>query len=250
MLNHIIRFSLQNRMVILILALLTLAAGIWQAVTLPIDVLPDLNRPRVTVMTEAPGLAPEEVEMLVTTPLENALSGVTGATAIRSSSVVGLSTIIVEFDWNVGTTESRQAVFERIQRASDILPAGIAPQMTPVASVMGQIMALTVRDASGKISPLDLRTVSDWVIRKRLLAVDGVSEVYVTGGERKTYQVCVRPDDLLRYDIAIEEVETAIREGNENVSGGYLTRQGPKRYLVRSLGRMRSADDIKNLVVK
>ncbi|MDO5565333.1 MAG: efflux RND transporter permease subunit [Planctomycetia bacterium] len=250
MLNSIIRFSLHNRLIILILAVLTLGWGIWQAVSLPIDVLPDLNRPRVTVMTEAPGLAPEEVEMLVTMPLENALFGVTGATAIRSSSVVGLSTIVVEFDWNVGTTQSRQAVFERIQRSSDILPSGITPQMTPVASVMGQIMAITVRDESGKTSPLELRTVSDWIVRKRLLAIDGVSEVYVTGGERKTYQVRVRPDDLLRYGIVIEDIEKAIQDGNENVSGGYLTKQGPKRYLVRSIGRMKSADDIRNLVVK
>ncbi|MDO5580519.1 MAG: efflux RND transporter permease subunit [Planctomycetia bacterium] len=250
MLNNIIRFSLHNRLIILVLAILTLCWGTWQAVSLPIDVLPDLNRPRVTVMTEAPGLAPEEVEMLVTMPLENALSGVTGATSMRSSSVAGLSTIIVEFDWNIETTESRQAVFERIQRSADILPKGITPQMTPVASVMGQIMAITVRDLSGKISPLDLRTVSDWVVRKRLLAIDGVSEVYVTGGLRKTYQVCVRPDDLLRYDIGIEEIEKAIQNGNENVSGGYLTKQGPKRYLVRSIGRMKSVQDIRNLVVK
>lgn len=250
MLNSIIRFSLHNRLIILVLAILILGWGIWQAVSLPIDVLPDLNRPRVTVMTEAPGLAPEEVEMLVTVPLENALSGVTGSTAIRSSSVVGLSTIIVEFDWNIGITESRQAVFERIQRSADILPAGITPQMTPVASVMGQIMAITVRDQYGKISPLELRTVSDWVVRKRLLALDGVSEVYVAGGERKTYQVRVRPDDLLRYDIVIEDVEKAIQDGNENVSGGYLTKQGPKRYLVRSIGRLKSTEDIRKLVVK
>lgn len=250
MLNHIIRFSLHNRLIILIAALAAMGWGIWQALTLPIDVLPDLNRPRVTVMTEAAGLAPEEVEMLVTIPLENVLSGVTGSTAIRSSSVVGLSTVVIEFDWNAGEDSSRQAVLERLQQITGQLPEGIVPQITPVASVMGQIMAITVRDTSGKISPMDLRTAADWTIRKRLLAIDGVSEVYVTGGERKTWQVCVRPDDMLRYGVTLEEVENAIRNGNENVSGGYLVKQGPKRLLVRTLGRLHSMDEVGTLVVK
>lgn len=250
MLNWIIDFSLRNRFVILALAVLLSVWGTYRAATLPIDVLPDLNRPRVTVMTESPGLAPEEVESLVTLPLENALSGVTGAVALRSSSVVGLSTVIVEFDWNADSNASRQAVFERLQSVDGALPEGFIPRLAPVASVMGQIMAVAVRDSSGKTSPRELRTLADWTIRRRLLALSGVSEVYTTGGERKIYQVRVRPDDLIRCGVRIENIESAIARGNGNVSGGYLTERGPEQYLVRSVGRIESADDLAKLVVR
>lgn len=250
MLNRIIHFSLSNRLLIIITALLLVITGFYKATQLPIDVLPDLNRPRVTIMTECPSLAPEEVETLVTIPLETALIGTSGVEALRSSSLVGLSTIVVEFDWNSDLYLARQIVFERLQKAVDELPDGIVPEMTPVTSVMGQILTLAVYSESGKTSPMDLRSIADWDIRRKILSQKGVSEVFSMGGERRQYQIQLRPDDLLRFGISVNEVEEAIRKSNRNVTGGFLTQQGPKQYLVRSLGRIKNIEDLSSLVVK
>ena len=249
MLDRIIRFSLGNRFLIVVGALLLVAAGFYRAANAPIDVLPDLNRPRVTIMTECPGMAPEEVETLVTLPLETALVGATGIEALRSSSVVGLSTVVAEFDWSSDLYLARQIVFERTQRVADELPEGVFPQMTPVASVMGQVLTLAIYAEDGKTSPMDLRTLADWDVRRKILAQKGVSEVYSMGGERRQYQVALRPDDLLRFGLTVDDVETALRKSNRNVTGGFLTQQGPKQFLVRSLGRIKSLDDLRTLVV-
>jgi len=250
MLDKIIRFSLSNRLLIVLAAVLLIGAGIWQSRRLPIDVLPDLNRPRVTVMTECPGMAPEEVESLVTIPLETALVGATGVEAIRSSSSVGLSTIIVEFAWNSDLYRSRQTVFERTSNALGELPKGLTPRMTPVSSVMGQILVLAVYAERGETSPMDLRSVADWEIRRKILSQKGVGEVFSMGGERRQYQVALRSDDLLRFGLTVEDVERALEKSNRNVTGGFLTEQGPKQFLVRSIGRIKSIDDLKTLVVK
>ena len=250
MLDRTIRFSLSNRFLIIVVALLLVVAGFYQATRLPIDVLPDLNRPRVTIMTECPGLAPEEVESLITLPLETALIGTTGVEALRSSSVVGLSTVIVEFDWNSNLYLSRQIVSERLQTITDELPDGIVPQMTPISSVMGQFLTLAVYTESGQTSPMDLRSIADWDVRRKLLSQNGVSEVFAMGGERRQYQVLLRPEDLLRFDVTVNEVEEAIAKSNRNVTGGFLTEQGPNQFLVRSLGRIKSVDDLRNLVIK
>ncbi len=249
MLNRIIRFSLGNRFLIIVGALLLVVAGFYRAAHTPIDVLPDLNRPRVTIMTECPGMAPEEVETLVTLPLETALVGTTGIEALRSSSTVGLSTIVAEFDWSSDLYLARQIVFERTQRVADELPEGVFPRMTPVASVMGQVLTLAIYAEDDKTSPMDLRTLADWDIRRKILAQKGVSEVYSMGGERRQYQVALRPDDLLRFGLTVDDVETALRRSNRNVTGGFLTQQGPKQFLVRSLGRIKSLDDLRTLVV-
>ena len=249
MLNRIIRFSLGNRFLIIVGALILVAAGLYRAVHTPIDVLPDLNRPRVTIMTECPGMAPEEVETLVTLPIETALVGATGIEALRTSSVVGLSTVVAEFDWSSDLYLARQIVFERTQRVADELPEGVFPRMTPVASVMGQVLTLAIYAEDGKTSPMDLRTLADWDIRRKILAQKGVSEVYSMGGERRQYQVALRPDDLLRFGLTVDDVETALRKSNRNVTGGFLTQQGPKQFLVRSLGRIKSLDDLRTLVV-
>lgn len=262
MLNRIILFSLRHRLVVLVLAALLIGFGTKQILTLPIDVLPDLNRPRVTIMTECPGFAPEEVETLVTTPLETVLNGATGILAIRSQTTVGLSIITVEFDWGVDVFKSRQVISERLQSARERLPEGIVPQMTPVSSVMGQVVVLALWSDKNTLKetglPLDfqpltdmeIRTLADWTIRRRLLAVGGVSEVYAMGGERKQFQVLLRTDDLRKYDVRIEDVETALNRSNQNVTGGYLSGSGTKQYLIRSVGRIRTIDDIKKLVVK
>ncbi len=250
MLDKIIRFSLGNRFLIVAVAILLVVAGTYRATRLPIDVLPDLNRPRVTVMTECPGLAAEEVETLVTLPLETALVGTTNIEALRSSSVVGLSTIVVEFDWSADLYRARQIVFERLQEGAEELPDGITPRITPVASVMGQILVLAVYSERGETSPMDLRTVADWDIRRKLMAQTGVSSVYSMGGERRQFQVLLRADDLLRYDITVDDIENALRRSNRNVTGGFLTEQGPQQFLVRSLGRIQTIDDFQTLVVK
>ncbi|MDO5307960.1 MAG: efflux RND transporter permease subunit [Planctomycetia bacterium] len=250
MLNRIIHFSLSNRAFILVFAVLLTIFGYARAVRLPIDVLPDLNRPRVTIMTECPGMAPEEVETLVTTPLETALIGVQDVESIRSASAVGLSTITLDFAWDAQPYRHRQAVSERLQSASRDLPGHVTPQMTPISSVMGQILTLAIYSEDGSTSPMTLRTIADWDVRRLLLSHQGVSEAFVMGGEKRQYQVLLRPEDLLHLDITVEEVEEALEQSNVNVTGGFLTKQGPKQYLVRSIGRIQSYDDLKTLVVK
>ncbi len=250
MLNAIIRFSLHNRLLVMAIAVFLVGYGSWQASRLPIDVFPDLNRPRVVLMTEALGMAPEEVETLITFPLETALNGATGVQAVRSSSGVGLSVIYVEFDWGTDIFNDRQVVNERLALVKDQLPAGITPQLAPISSIMGQIQILGMFSEGGKTPPMELRTIADWVVRQRLLTIPGVAQVVVMGGERKQFQVLVDSNSLTRYGITLEEVKTALRESNQNTAGGYLDKQGPQELLVRSLGRVASVAEIGNIVVK
>src|SRR5690606_5763339 len=249
MLNAVIRFSLQNRLLVIAFAVFLLGYGSWQAAQLPIDVFPDLNRPRVVVMSEAPGMAPEEVETLITFPLETALNGASGVEAVRSSSSVGLSVIYVEFDWGTDIYNDRQIVNERLALASEQLPQGIRPQLAPISSIMGQIQIIGMVSDPEQTSPMELRTLADWVVRQRLLTIPGVSQVIVMGGQRKQFQVLVNPDELLRYGVTLQDVKTALQESNQNTTGGYLKQQGPDEFLVRSLGRVQSVDDIRQIVV-
>lgn len=249
MLNAIIRFALQNRLLVIAAAVLLLGYGGWQATQLPIDVFPNLNRPRVVVMTEAHGLAPEEVETLVTFPIETVLNGATGVQDVRTSSGIGLSVVYVEFDWGTNIYNDRQIVAERMALASDILPDNVSPQLMPISSIMGQIMMIGVT-AEGETTPMQLRTLSDWVIRQRLLTIPGVSQVIVMGGDRKQFQVLVDPDLLLRFGVTLHEVKRAIQRSNQNTAGGYLDEQGPNEFLVRSLGRVNSLEEIGDIVIR
>ncbi len=336
MLNAIIRFALRQRLLVAAFSLFLIGFGGWQIYQLPIDVFPDLDRPRVVVMTEAPGMAPEEVETLITFPLETSLNGASGVLAVRTTSGVGISVIYVEFDWGTDIYKDRQIVAERLALAAERLPENITPQLAPVSSVMGQIMiigmfgvqndntrlfggdvpwqdlsdakplsggkqpsgdkllperlrnefadhkiplsdgaylkpdngagrwfvvdpdrgtwyALVPRDGAVEVhrasSPMQLRTIADWEVRRRLLTIPGVSQVFVMGGDRKQFQVLVSPKELLRYGVSLHQVKTALEQSNRNATGGYLDHREPNELLVRSLGRIQTIDDVKNVVI-
>ncbi|MFM8734974.1 MAG: efflux RND transporter permease subunit [Pirellulales bacterium] len=249
MLDAIIRNALRYRLVTIVLALVVLVYGGLTLWYLPIDVFPDLNRPRVTVMTEAPGLAPEEVETLVTFPLESVLNGATGVQAVRSASGVGLSVIQIEFAWGTDIYVDRQIVAEKIAVALDRMPKGIRPQLAPISSIMGQVMHVGMWSEGGATPPMEVRTLADWVVRQRLLTIPGVAQVVTMGGGRKQFQVLVGPELLLRYGLTLHDVEAAVQASNSNATGGYLN-QGGNELLVRSLGRIQSIRDLESVVVK
>ena len=249
MLNAVIRFSLRYRLLTISLALVAICYGGYELAHLPIDVFPDLNRPRVTIMTEAPGLAPEEVETLITFPLESVLNGATGVQAVRSSSGVGLSVIYVEFAWGTDIYVDRQIVAEKIALAADRMPKGVRPQLAPISSIMGQILQIGMWSEGGKTDPIEVRTTADWLVRQRLLTIPGVAQVVTMGGGRKQFQVLVNPDQLLKYDLTLEDVEKAVAASNSNATGGYLD-QGGNELLVRSLGRIQDVGELERVVVK
>ncbi len=249
MLNAIIRFALRQRMLVIAAALFLVGYGTWQALQAPIDVFPNLNRPRVVVMTEVPGMAPEEVETLVTFPLETALNGANGVQAVRSSSGVGISVVYVEFDWGTDIYNDRQIVNERIQLVQERMPEGVKPTLAPISSIMGQILMLGMWSEEEQTDSLEMRTIADWVVRQRLLTIPGVSQVFTMGGGRKQFQVLVDPDAMLRYGVSLHEVKAAVQNSNENATGGYLDEQGPNELLVRALGRVQSIEDLQKVVV-
>ena len=184
--NAIINFALKNRLIIICVAMAAMVIGSSIATNLPIDVLPDLTRPRVVLITECTGLSPEEVERQVTFPLETAVNGANGVIAVRSSSDIGLSVINIEFDWNSDVYIARQIVQSRISTVLDQLPEGVTPQMGPISSLLGQIMLIGMWSEDGSTDDLKLRELADWVVRQRLLTVHGISQVITMGGGKKT----------------------------------------------------------------
>lgn len=249
MLNSIIQFSLKNRLLILCLAIGVLVVGSLVAASLPIDVLPNLTRPRVVLVTECEGLAPEEVEQRVTIPLETAINGATGVIAVRSSSDIGLSVINVEFDWDVDIYTARQIVQERMTTALDRLPPDVQPHMGPISSLLGQVVLIGMWSEDGTTDPMEIRTLADWVVRQRLLTIEGVSQVITMGGGRKQYQVLVDLHKMHQYEVSLDEVERALSESNLNVTGGFMNRDS-REYLIRGLGRFQNDEEIGNAVVK
>lgn len=249
MLNAIIRSALRFRVVTIALALVLLVYGGIELFRLPIDVFPDLNRPRVSILTEAPGLAPEEVETLVTIPLEAAVNGASGVQAVRSSSGVGLSVVNVEFAWGMDPYTARQVVTERIAAVSANLPEGVHTELAPISSITGQIVLIGMHSEGAKTKPIEVRTLADWVVRQRLLTIPGIAQVITMGGDRKQFQVLVNPDEMTKYGVTLADVETAVKQSNENAGGGYLDKSG-KELLVRSLGRIKSTEDLENVVVR
>jgi CzcA family heavy metal efflux pump len=248
MLDALIRASLANRALVLACALGLAAYGGYRATRIPIDVFPDLNRPTVTVMTEAHGLAPEEVESLVTFPIESSLNGASGVVRVRSASAVGLSIVWVEFDWGADIHRARQVVGEKLQLVRSRLPADIEPALAPITSIMGEILLIGLQ-ARGETDAMELRTLADWAIRPRLLAVSGVAQVTVMGGAVRQYQVLTSPERMARHDVTLDEVVRAVERSNKATGGGFLL-GGDREAVIRIVGRAESLDDIASTVVR
>ena len=253
MFEKLIKFSLQNRLIVLLSAIMLLLVGTYITIDLPVDVFPDLTAPTVTILTEAHGMAAEEVEILVTFPIEIAVNGATDVRRVRSSSAAGFSIVWVEFDWGTDIFIARQIVNEKIQIAAASLPKGVDnPVLAPISSIMGEIMLISLsideNNNPQNLTEMDLRTLANFEIRRRLLSINGVSQVIPIGGAVKQYQILVSPEKLASYNITLNEVLKAAEESNENSSGGSYMDSGSE-YLIRGIGRAKTIDDIDNSVV-
>ena len=248
MLDKIIRFSLQNRLFILMAAVLLMVGGIYTTYHMDVDVFPDLNAPTVVVMTEATGMAAEEVEKLVTFPVESAVNGATDVRRVRSSSTTGFSVVWVEFDWGTDIYKDRQIVSEKLAEVSESLPPTCGkPTLGPQSSILGEVFIIGL--TSDKTSMQDLRTIADWTIRPRLLSLGGVAQVTVLGGDIKEYQILLSPEKMRHYGITLQEVMNAAQDMNRSSAGGVLYEYG-NEYIIRGVLSTNDADAIGRAVVK
>lgn len=249
MLDKLIRFSLRHRAAIVGLCILILVLGYRSVRTLPLEVLPDLTKPTVTVLIEAPGLAPEEVEALVTQPIESALTGVPSLNRLRSQSDIALSLVFAEFDWGTDIYQARQFVQERLQSARESLPEGTEPYLTPVASLMGEILLVGIRSTDAATEPMELRSIADWTIRRRLQSIPGIAEVLNMGGGVKQAQI--QPDlwKMQAYGVTLDELREAARKAASNTTGGFLT-SFSQEIMVRNLAMTTDLHEIAKTPVK
>lgn len=248
MLNKIITFSLSNRIVILVAMIGIMAAGTYISSEMEVDVFPDLTAPTVTVMTEAHGMATEEVEQLVSFPIESALNGAPNMRRIRSSSGMGVSFVWAEFEWGTDIYKARQIVAEKLATIEGQLPSGVeSPVLAPISSIMGEIMMIGL--SSDTLSAMELRSLADWTIRPQLLAVDGVAQVIIIGGEFKQYQVLASPEKMKYFDVSLQELEEAVAASTTNASGGFLNQYGTQ-YIIKGEGRTTDLTDIGLTLIK
>lgn len=250
MLKRLIRFSIDRAALVLVLACLVLAAAAYRLPDTPVDVFPELNAPTVVVVTEAPGLAADEVEQYATFIVETAMNGIPGVRRVRTSSAIGLSIAYVEFDWGADIFRARQLVAERLDAVRDELPPDAHATMTPITSITGEIMLLAVSSPLGEVPPLELRAYAEYDLRNSLLAIPGVAQVSVIGGELPEYQVLVRQETLRLYDLAIDDVIAAAGESHSTLSAGYLADVDSLELPIRQSGRVRSVEDIAGTVIK
>ena len=248
MLNKIIQFSLNNRLTILIMSIVMMIAGTFVLFRTEVDIFPDLNAPTVVVMTEAPGFAPEEVEKLVSFPIETAVNGATDVRRVRSSSATGFSIVWVEFDWGTDVYTARQIVSEKLSTINDQLPPGVeTPTLGPQSSILGEIMIIGL--TADKTSLSDIRTLADRVIRPRLLSIGGVSQVAVIGGDIKEYQIQILPEKMRHYNVSIDEVMNSVSAINNNATGGVLYEYG-NEYIIKGDVNTNSTEDLAKAVVR
>jgi len=248
MLNKIINFSLNNRLLIVVASVLLIVFGSFVASEMEVDVFPDLTAPTVVVMTEAHGMAPEEVEKLVTFPIETSVNGATDVRRVRSSSSAGISIVWVEFEWDTDIFKARQIVNEKISAVGEKFPTGVGnPTMAPQSSIMGEIMLISL--TADSTNQMDLRTIADWTIRPRLLATGGVAQVVTIGGEFKQYQILASPQKMKFYNVSLSELLKASEEANGNSSGGFINEYG-NEYIVKGIGRSNSVDVLGKSVIK
>lgn len=247
MLSKIINWSLSNRAIVIYLTALILILGVYITSKIPVDVFPDLTAPTVTILTEAHGMAPEEIEILISFPIESALNGAANVRRVRSISAIGLSIVWVEFDWGMDIYNARQIVNEKLQQvAAQLPPESDPPFMAPISSLMGEIMLVGLTGENA--SPMELRSIADWDIRRRLLSVRGVSQVIPIGGDVKQYHITVDPLKVKEYGISLQQIEVAVEQANENSASGFTVQSGME-YIIRGLGRIQTLDDLKNSVV-
>ncbi len=248
MLNRIIHFSLYNRLLIVILSAVLLLTGVVVLFRTEVDIFPDLNAPTVVVMTEAPGLAPEEVEQLVTFPIETSVNGATGVRRVRSSSATGFSVVSVEFDWGQDIYTARQIVSEKLAGVAETLPPGVkTPTLGPQSSILGEIMIIGL--TADSTSMIDLRTIAERVIRPRLLSVGGASQVSVIGGDIREYQISIDPDRMRHFDVSLNEVMESLSNVNNNAAGGVLYEYG-NEYIIKGNVNTTSTDQISSSVIR
>lgn len=248
MLDRITQFSLSNRLAILVMAVLLVISGTYFAERIDIDIFPELTAPTVVIMTEAAGMAPEEVEKLISYPVETSLNGSTGVRRVRSNSSMGFSVVWVEFDWGTDIYKARQTVTERLFQVNEILPEGVdRPVIAPQTSLLGEIMIIAM--VSDSISAMDLKTIADWTVTPRLLSVGGVAQVNTIGGETREYQILADPRKMNFYGVTLNELKAVCENINNNTSGGFINEYGNK-YIIRGIVRTANTDEIAGSVIK